>query len=137
MTDPDSPSLTPEQQELKDVVVRLIDSGCHYRLDELAKLYSRDLKIVIVSPDDTVTVFDYEQNMAFFRSRLEAGAAPLDTSARFVHVEVVGDRGYVVVVRHVALVGEARQRIVFSLTLQRSNHKWKIIRESAVITVSA
>ncbi len=48
-------------EQLTQTVRRLIDAGCHYRLDELATLYAPDLAIVIVQEDGGIAAFDYEQ----------------------------------------------------------------------------
>ena len=124
-------SATPES-ELKATVEHLIQSGCNYHLEELEKIYSPDLKIVIVDPSGQVTVLDYEQNFQFFKSKRDSGASPLDTTARFDHLEVSGQYGYVVVTRHMALADKP-QKIVFSLTLDKFGGAWRVLRETAVI----
>ena len=66
---------------LTETVSRLIDAGCHYRLEALAELYTPDLSIIIVQEDGSVASFDYAQNMAFFRQLREQNAPPLNTVA--------------------------------------------------------
>lgn len=53
--------------ELVAAVRHLIDTACHYRMDELAHLYAPDLLIVIVQEDDDTLIFDHAQNRAFFQ----------------------------------------------------------------------
>jgi hypothetical protein len=90
------------------------------------------LKIVIIDPSDQVTVLNYEQNFEFFKSKRDSGASPLETTADFIHLDVSGEFGYVVVVRHVALE-DKRQKVVFSLNLKKTEGAWRVFRETAVI----
>ena len=125
-------NLTKSESELKTAVEHLIHSGCNYNLNEFSKIYSPDLKIIIVDPSNQVTVLNYEQNFEFFKSKRDSGASPLETTADFVHLDVSDKFGYVVVVRHVALEG-VRQKVVFSLNLKKSDGAWRVFRETAVI----
>lgn len=119
---------------LIQTVKKLIDAGCHYRLDELAQYYTSDLRIIIVQPNGETAQFDYEQNMAFFRRRLEEGSAALSTEARFDYVGEQGNTGYVIVTRNVDL-GAGGQTIVFSLMLRQEAGRWQVFREHAVVMV--
>lgn len=134
-TPPDSDT-APEVQarQLIATVQQLIQAGCHYRLDDLATLYAKDLRILIVQPDQQVTHFDYAANMAFFRARKDASAPPLDTTAEFLAAEVQGGTGHVIVSRQLDL-GAGPQRIVFSLMLRRTGvgEQWQVFREHATV----
>ena len=123
-------------QDLMNAVRTLSDAGCHYRLDELAGCYEPDLHIFIVQPDGTVLSFDYEQNMAFFHERRDAGAPPINTSIHFNIAEVQGGTGFVTATRRMDLgYGAGEQEIVFTLMLCIGNDgKWRVFREHAVIT---
>lgn len=123
---------THSEKELKAAVEHLIHRGCNYDLNEFEKIYTPDLKIVIVDPTDQVSVLNYEQNYEFFRSKREAGDPPLEETAKFIHLDISGDYGYVVVVRHVTM-DEKRQKVVFSLNLRFSGERWRVFRETAVI----
>jgi hypothetical protein len=125
-------NLSESKSELKVAVEHLIHSGCNYNLSEFKKIYTPDLKIVIIDPSDQVTVLNYEQNFEFFKSKRDSGASPLETTADFVHLDVSGEFGYVVVVRHVALE-DKRQKVVFSLNLKKTEGAWRVFRETAVI----
>jgi hypothetical protein len=126
-------NLNDEQIELKEAVEKLIFNGCNYKIETLADLYDRDLRIVIVNLDDSVIALNYQENLNFFIAKRDSGAAPLDTTAHFRHIEVVGKSGYVVVVRQVQL-SDKPQRFVFSLNLRLTEKGWKVYRETAVAT---
>lgn len=117
---------------LTQAVEKLIDAGCNYRLDELAQCYSPDLQIVMVQPDGTTTVFDYEQNLAFFRHLRDSGAAPINPAVTFNHVQEQQGTGYVTATRLMDL-GEGEQKIVFTLMLRQEAGAWRVFREHAVV----
>ena len=117
--------------DLIQAVEKLIDAGCHYRLQALAECYTPDLEIVMVQADGRMAVFDYAQNMAFFRQRLESGAAPLNTSVRFLYAQQRQGTGYVIAMRHMNL-GAGEQTLVFSLMLRQVQGQWRVFREHAV-----
>ena len=90
-------------QNLMDAVRTLSDAGCNYRLDELADCYEPDLQIFTIKSDGSMLVFNYEQNMAFFRERRDAGAPPINTSIHFNIAEVQGGTGFVTATRRMDL----------------------------------
>lgn len=98
--------------ELTQAVEKLIDAGCHYRLDELAECYTPDLHIVIRQADGQLMQFDYLANMAFFRGLREQGAPALNTAVRFDYAEVQSEIGYVIATRRMDLgQGEKNHRL--------------------------
>ena len=119
--------------ELVAAVRHLIDTACHYRMDELAHLYAPDLLIVIVQEDDDTLIFDHAQNRAFFQQLKDAGAPPLNTAVRFNHAQVHDGIGYVTATRHLDL-GQGEKRIVFTLMLRHDGSRWQVFREHAVVT---
>lgn len=121
------------ENELVKTVKRLIEAGCHYRLDDLAQLYSEDLTIVMAQSNGDIRTFNYKQNMDFFTSLRDKGAPPMDTSAQFLHADVQDKLGYVIVVRAMDL-GQGAQTIVFNLMLKKdAENNWKVFREHAII----
>jgi hypothetical protein len=126
------PQFDEQQLKLKSAVESLIDAGCNYRLFELEKLYSPELKIVMLQPDSTIVTFNYEQNMDFFRKLRDSCAPPLDKTVKFNHIELAGDYGFVIVTRKIAL-GSTPQTIVFNLMLTRASGSWQVFREHSVI----
>ena len=117
--------------EARQTVERLIEAGSHYRLDALEELYHPDLRIVMVDAGGGVQTFDYDENLAFFRARRDAGEPPLGTGARFDYVWAEGDDAQVIVTREMG-IGEGLQTLVFSLDLVRVEGAWRIRRELAV-----
>ncbi|MDZ8119498.1 nuclear transport factor 2 family protein [Pontiella agarivorans] len=125
--------LTQPEKELKAAVEHLIHSGCNYNLNEFGNIYTPDLKVVIIDPSSQVAILNYEQNYEFFKAKRDSGASPLEETVNFVHLDISGDYGYVVVIRHVAMDIE-RQKVVFSLNLRKCDGVWKVFRETAMIS---
>lgn len=121
-----------KNKKLIEVVERLIDAGCHYRIDELESIYASDLVIHILQEDLSLLTFDYEQNLDFFRGLRDAGAPPLDSSAQFNLAEIQNGIGFVVVTRTMNLGAEPK-KIVFSLMLRETPQGWRVFREQAVV----
>lgn len=129
---PDSTSATDKSPSLIHAVERLIDAGCHYRLDELDQCYTPDLQILIVQEDGNVLRFNREQNMAFLRERGESGAPPINTRVHFHDASEQDGIGFVIASRQMDL-GLGEKRILFTLMLRRGEHGWQVFREHAVI----
>lgn len=118
--------------ELTQAVEKLIDAGCHYRLDELAECYTPDLHIVMRQADGQLMQFDYLANMAFFRGLREQGAPALNTAVRFDYAEVQSEIGYVIATRRMDL-GQGEKTIVFTLMLRQQDGAWRVFREHALV----
>lgn len=119
--------------QIEATVRGLIRAGSTYDLDALAECYDPALEIVMVPPAGAPMIFDFAANMAFFRNRLESGAAPLDQAVTFLHSTMTGDDGCAVVERRMALTDAATQSIIFTLILRRTDGRWRVTRETAVI----
>ncbi|MDW6004803.1 hypothetical protein [Vibrio mangrovi] len=121
-----------KDQRLIQKVEQLSSAGCHYRIEELATIYSPDLVIHILQEDSSLLTFDYQQNLDFFRSLRDSGASPLDTTADFNLAEVQNGTGFVTVTRILDL-GAGPKKIIFNLFLEETSEGWQIFREQAVI----
>lgn len=125
--------MNPLNTELVTAVRHLIDTACHYRMDELARLYAPDLMIVIVQENGETLTFDHDQNRAFFQGLKDAGAPPLNTAVIFNHAQIHDGIGYVTATRLLDL-GQGEKRIVFTLMLRHDGTCWQVFREHAVVT---
>ena len=123
-------------RELTQAVETLIDAGCHYRLNELAACYARDLEIIMVQENGEIMSFDYEQNMAFFQSLLDSGAPPLNTAVTFNYAQERNGVGYVIATRRINL-GAGEKKVVFNLMLTQTADGWQVFREHALIVGDA
>lgn len=126
-----------EDQALIQTVEKLIDAGCHYRIEELERLYSPDFVVHILQEDSTLLSFDYEKCLDLFRSMRDSEAPPLDTTANFNFAEVHDGIGFVMVTRKMNLLGNGSKKIVFNLALKETEEGWQVFREQAVVVGDA
>ncbi len=73
-------------------------------------------------------IADKEAFKDLFKSKKEQGAPPLNTWAEFNHIEVIQDKGHVIVTRKVNLTGEER-KLVLSIDLVWEANRWQVVRE--------
>lgn len=124
--------LNAYEQEVKSRVEFLIKSGSAYELEELDKIYSPDLKIVMINENSQVVTLNREENMELFAAKRRAGDAPLDTYADFNYVEASDSFAHVIVTRKMTL-GDRAEKIIFSLYLKKIDTVWQVYRETAFI----
>ncbi len=125
-------SHTVKVEEVRQTVQRLIESGSAYDVDALERIYHKELKIIKIDERDNVTLINREENMAFFRSKLESEAEPLSREAGFLHAQADGRTGHVVVVRRMKLT-DRFEKSVFSIRLVWEEGRWQVIDETAFV----
>lgn len=116
--------------ELIEVTKRLIRYATRYDIETLDTLYSDDLKIYRLDDRGETMTLDKPANMAYFIGKRDAGAAPLDDAAEFLHASQSDGVGMVVVKRTMQL-GDRPEELFFTLIWRRGSDGWKVIRESA------
>src|SRR5689334_113321 len=94
-----SKTYNPEIVAFIDV---LADTGSHYRMDEMERLYTDDLGFLVLTPQGEVARFSKAEMMAEFRSRRDAGEKPLSTEKRILHIEEQGDAATAILFRRMS-----------------------------------
>ena len=113
---------------VRETIERLIEHGSHFHVDDLERIYHKDLKVIMIDERGDVTVADRAENMALFRSKRDSGVDPLSTWAEFNYVEAGETTGHVLVTRKMKL-GDRPEKLVLSIDLVRENDRWQVIRE--------
>lgn len=113
---------------VREAIEALIEHGSHFHVDELERIYHRDLEVFLIDENGEVAVTSRGQNMAYFRSRHDSGAPPLSRWARFEHMAADERTGHVLVTRRMQL-RERPERLVLSIDLVREDGRWQVIRE--------
>lgn len=113
---------------VQETIEALIEHGSHFHVDELERIYHRDLEVFMIDENGEVAVTSRDENMAYFRSRHDSGAPPLSRWARFEHVAADGRTGHVLVTRRMQL-RERPERLVLRIDLVREDGRWQVIRE--------
>ncbi|MCV2403616.1 hypothetical protein OFY17_12110 [Marinomonas sp. C2222] len=129
-------NLSNDQQEVKDFTLKLVNAGSNYRVSELKDIYAKDFSISMLLPDSSIQSMNYDETIDMFTQRSEAGVAPLSEAATINHIDVVGDKAYVIITRVMDFVGVGKeQTIIFHLMLNRSaSDQWQVYREHATLS---
>ena len=63
-------------ETMKTLTEELISRGTSYDIDFLKRVYADDLKFVRILPDNTVQILSKQDNIDFFQTLKDSGAAP-------------------------------------------------------------
>ncbi len=122
--------------QVREAIEHLIESGSTYNLEELERLYHRDLKIFIVDEDGNAQVLDRARNMEMFQQRRDAGLDPLNRWAEFRHIEAKDEAGFVIVTRKMELRGRP-ETFVLAIHLVREDERWQVVQETIFVRPQA
>lgn len=118
-------------QEIKAVIQRLIENVAENNTAILDEIYHDDMQVIMLDPDDEVSVSGKVEFRDIIRSALEANNGTIGTWAKFHHVSVDGDRAHVLISRQNELTGPDMQ-ITLGIDLLRERNHWQITREVIV-----
>jgi hypothetical protein len=119
-----TPQHNPEIARFVDV---LAETGSHYRIEEMKKLYTEDLGFLVVTPEGSVARFSKEQMLAEFSDRRDAGDAPLSTERRILHIEEQGNEATVLLYRRMS---QQADPAMYELRLRKVDGKWLVSGET-------
>ncbi|WP_420334689.1 nuclear transport factor 2 family protein [Roseibium sp.] len=118
-------------REVKAVIERLIENVAANNTAILDEIYHDDMKVIMLSPGDEVSVSGKTEFQEMIRSALDANGGTIGTWARFHHVSVDGDTAHVLISRRNELTGPDMQ-ITLGIDLVREQDRWRITREVIV-----
>lgn len=126
-----------KQQEIRDFTLNLVSAGSHYRVSELAKIYSKDFSIVLLLPDGSIKSMGYAATIDMFTQLQNSGANPLSEIADIKSIDVFEDKAYVILTRNMDFLGAGQaQKIIFHLMLNKTTGgPWEIYREHATFSM--
>lgn len=130
-------NLNTAQQEIQDHALNLVRAGSNYHVEELRSIYTKDFTITMLLPDGSIQRMDYETTIAMFTQRKDAGVPTLSEEATINHIDVIDDKAYVIITRHMDFLaaGEA-QKIIFHLMFSKSTSGgWQVYREHATLSM--
>lgn len=107
----------------------LADTGSHYRMDEMERLYTEDLGFLVLTPQGEVARFSKAEMMAEFRSRRDAGEKPLSTEKRILHIEEQGDAATAILFRRMS---EQADPALYELRLRKVSGSWLVAGETVL-----
>lgn len=118
-------------QEIKAVIQRLIENVAENKTAILEEIYHDDMQVIMLDPEDEVSVSGKAEFRDMIRSALEANNGTIGTWAKFHHVSVDGDKAHVLISRQNELTGPDMQ-ITLGIDLLRESNRWQITREVIV-----
>lgn len=113
---------------LKQTIENLIKAGTTFNIKQLNVIYHEDLKVILIDQNGQKTISDKQAFKDLFSTKLKNEDAPLNTWAKFNHIEVNNNTGHVIVTRKVNLTGK-EQELLLSIDLVKTNENWQVIRE--------
>jgi hypothetical protein len=120
---------TTHNPEILDFIERLADTGSHYRMEEMERLYLDDLGFLVLTPQGSIARFSKAEMLGEFRSRRDAGEPPLSTEKRILHVEEQGDDATAVLYRRMS---DQADPALYELRLRRVDGTWLVAGETVM-----
>ncbi len=120
---------TSHNPEILDFIERLADTGSHYRMEEMERLYLDDLGFLVLTPEGNIARFSKAEMLGEFRSRRDAGEPPLSTEKRVLHVEEQGDHATAVLYRRMS---EQADPALYELRLRKVDGAWLVAGETVM-----
>jgi hypothetical protein len=120
---------TTHNPEILDFIERLADTGSHYRMEEMERLYLDDLGFLVLTPQGSIARFSKAEMLGEFRSRRDAGEPPLSTEKRILHVEEQGDDATAVLYRRMS---DHADPALYELRLRRVDGTWLVAGETVM-----
>jgi len=115
--------------EILEFIDMLADTGSHYRMDEMERLYLDDLGFLVLTPQGDIARFSKTEMLDEFRSRRDAGEPPLSTEKRVLHIEEQGDEATAVLYRRMSLKADPA---LYELRLRRFDGRWMVSGETVL-----
>ena len=105
-------------ETMKTLTEELISRGTSYDIDFLKRVYADDLKFVRILPDNTVQILSKQDNIDFFQTLKDSGAAPLNTAHTILFADSDGETGTIVLKRRMSQ-GAQEQDFLFTITKKK------------------
>ncbi|MEO7051557.1 MAG: hypothetical protein ABI128_07815 [Rhodanobacter sp.] len=120
---------TSHNPEIIEFIERLAETGSHYRMEEMERLYLDDLGFLVLTPEGEVARFSKAEMLGEFRSRRDAGEPALSTEKRILHIEELGDEAIAVLYRRMS---EQADPALYELRLRRVDGAWCVAGETVL-----
>ena len=119
-------------ETMKTLTEELISRGTSYDIDFLKRVYADDLKFVRILPDNTVQILSKQDNIDFFQTLKDSGAAPLNTAHTILFADSDGETGTIVLKRRMSQ-GAQEQGFLFTITWKKRDKHWQIVQEIVAV----
>lgn len=118
------------EEGLKAYIMRLIDPEKDFGREDLDLLYHDDMSVIILDDKSTKNQFNKTEFVVMIGAKLDNHEEHKNNNwAKFHHIEVDGNKGYVIVERKLNLIG-SKTKLLVSLDFVWEDERWQIIREN-------
>ncbi len=117
-----------KEAEIKQVIDDLIQTATSYDINKLDRIYHENLNVIMVDVDDNLNTANKETFKNIFKSKKEAGDPPMNTWAKYHHIEMNDNGAHVLLSRKNNLSG-IEQILFLSIDLIFEDNRWQVIRE--------
>lgn len=124
--------MNTETTTVKQTIKQLIEAGTTFDIATLDLIYHKDLKVIMIAQDGEKTLSDKEAFKSLFQQKLKNGDIPLNTWAKFHHIETHKHKALVIVSRKVNLIG-IEQKLMLSIDLVYEENRWQVTREVILV----
>lgn len=115
--------------EIVAFIDELAETGSHYRMQAMERLYTEDLGFLVLTPQGEVARFSKPQMMAEFQSRHDSGEKPLLTEKRILHIEEQGDTATAILFRRMSDLADPA---LYELRLRKIEGRWLVSGETVL-----
>jgi len=112
---------------IHDLIHDVVHAGSAYDIEGMEKLYTPDQIFLVLGSDGEVTRIRRNDSIAEFRSRRDAGEAPLSTEHRVLHVEQQGDHATAILYRRMSADAPPA---MYELRLRSESGIWMVAGET-------
>lgn len=118
---------SPVDPAIAALIHDVVHVGSAYDIEGMERLYTPDQIFLVLGSDGGVTRIRRDDSIAEFRSRRDAGEAPLSTEHRVLHVEQQGDHATAILYRRMS---SDAPPAMYELRMRKDSGTWMVAGET-------
>ena len=118
---------SPVEPAIAALIHDVVHVGSAYDIEGMERLYTPDQIFLVLGSDGGVTRIRRDDSIAEFRSRRDAGEAPLSTEHRVLHVEQQGDHATAILYRRMS---SDAPPAMYELRMRKDSGTWMVAGET-------
>ena len=118
---------SPVDPAIAALIHDVVHVGSTYDIEGMERLYTPDQIFLVLGSDGEVTRILRDDSIAEFRSRRDAGEAPLSTEHRVLHVEQQGDHATAILYRRMS---SDAPPAMYERRLRKDSGTWMVAGET-------
>jgi len=118
---------SPVDPAIPALIHDVVHIGSAYDIEGMERLYTPDQIFLVLGSDGAVTRIRRDDSIAEFRSRRDAGEAPLSTEHRVLHIEQQGDHATAILYRRMSVDAPPA---MYELRMRKDSGTWMVAGET-------